>query len=209
MRSNEEFLAAVASMVERARNRVTRVTGVTDEAAAGGFAGACREVPVVSWDAAAGGSHTVTQVTRLHKHDDRDDDASMLERAAIVEHDGGLPREIADGLASLEGAPPPAGYSDAEWLDTVTAMALFVDQHGTEAIKLGWTAEDLFGVNPRAPAARCDKRGLASLLREGDRVVMLTTDAAVIERPSGSRATFQRQAHGAQSVPAWNLDTAA
>jgi len=195
-------------MVERARNRVTCVTGVTREAVAGGFAAACRDVPTVSWDANAVGGHTVTQVTPLQQHDG-DDDAGMVERAAIIEHDGGLPREIADRLAFLEGMPPPSGYSEAQWSDTVGIMAAFADQYGAKAIQLGWTAEDLFGLNPYAPAARYDGRGLTSLLRKGDRVVMLTADAAVIERPSGSRTTFRRQAHGAQSVPAWNLDTAA
>jgi len=208
MRSNEEFRAAVASVVERARNRVTCVTSVTDEAVAGGFTGACREVPVVSWDADVAGGHTVTQVTPLQQHDG-DDDAAMLERAAIIEHDGGLPREIADGFAFLEGMPPPSGYSEVQWSDIAATMAAFADQYGAKAIQLGWTVEDLFGLNPYAPAARYDGQGLASLLRKGDRVVMLTADAAVIERPSGSRTTFRRQADGAQSVVAWNLDTAA
>jgi hypothetical protein len=133
----------------------------------------------------------------------------MLERAAVIEHDGGLPRDIADGLAFLDCMPPPVGYSDTEWSDMVAAMAVFADQYGAQAIQLGWTAEELFGLNPYAPAARYDGRGLASLLGKGDRIVMLTADAAVIERPSGSRTTFRRRPDGAPSVLVWKLDSAA
>jgi hypothetical protein len=126
-----------------------------------------------------------------------------------MEHDGGLPREIADGLAALDQMAPPPGYTDSRWRDTVTAMAAFAVVHGVAAIKLGWTAEDLFGLNPYAPATRYDGRGLASMLAPGDRVMMLTADAAVIERPTGSRTTFRRQADGAPCVLAWKLGTAA
>jgi hypothetical protein len=200
MTSDDHFLAEVAATLERARNRVTRVTDVTDEVADSGIAEKCRDVPPVSCDADAAGGYTVTQATRLHRHGDCEDDA-LLERAAIMEHDGGLPREIADGLATLDQMEAPPGFPTERWADTVAAMATFANEFGVQAIELGWTAEDFFGLNPYSPSSRYDGRGLASLLTVHDRVVMLTADAAVIERPSGSRTTFRRQVDGRQACP--------
>jgi hypothetical protein len=84
------------------------------------------------------------------------------------------------------------------------AMGRFASQHVVEAVRLGWTAEDLFGLNPYAPATRYDGRGVATMLSEGERVVELTSDAIIIEKPSGAKVSFQRN-NGAPSVPAWKL----
>lgn len=42
-------------------------------------------------------------------------DADIEERSAIIEHDGGLPRVAADGLARLLFATVPAGVDPADW----------------------------------------------------------------------------------------------
>ena len=54
-----------------------------------------------------------------------------------------------------------------------------------------WTALDLFGVHPLAPAAGFDVMGLL-LLIQGGAVVALTDAAATIRRPSGAVLTFRR-----------------
>src|SRR5262249_20126822 len=38
-----------------------------------------------------------------------------IERAAIMEFDGDLPREIAEGLARLDSMKPPIGFTDERW----------------------------------------------------------------------------------------------
>jgi len=66
-----------------------------------------------------------------------------------------------------------------------------VNRWGQTAHQLGWTAADLFGVHPVAPAARFDVMGLFPLLH-GGAVIALTEDAATIRRQSGATLTYPR-----------------
>jgi hypothetical protein len=61
---------------------------------------------------------------------------------------------------------------------------------GAKALELGWTGEDLFGLDPVAPMARYDAIGLVWLLRGREHVSELTATHA---RLSGGN-TFYRQA---------------
>jgi hypothetical protein len=85
------------------------------------------------------------------------------ERAAIMEIDGLLPREISEALSILEPVLP------AEMVDT---LARFADEWGTQSLALGWTVEDLFGMPPA--------RSLANALRAGSIVVALSAETATI-----------------------------
>ena len=67
----------------------------------------------------------------------------------------------------------------------------FLGRWGDTAHQLGWTAVDLFGVHPVAPAARFDIMGLLPLL-QGGAVIALTEDAATIRRQSGATLTYPR-----------------
>jgi hypothetical protein len=67
----------------------------------------------------------------------------------------------------------------------------FLSRWGTVAHSLGWTAVDLFGVHPVAPAARFDVMGLFPLLH-GGAVIALTEDAATIRRSSNAILTYRR-----------------
>jgi hypothetical protein len=60
-----------------------------------------------------------------------------------------------------------------------------------QAKALGWTEADLFGCNDKCPFPRIDCMGLVSLLN-GDRLLAMTADVAVIETKSGSRLTFYK-----------------
>jgi hypothetical protein len=111
--------------------------------------------------------------------------------------------EISGGFAALAKMAPPAGFSADRWTTIVDAIRRCDSQHVVEAIRLGWTVEDLFGMNPYAPATRYDGRGVATMLSEDDRVVALSSDAIVIER-NGAKLSFRRN-NGAPSVPAWKL----
>jgi hypothetical protein len=66
---------------------------------------------------------------------------------------------------------------------------IFLDQWGREAERLGWRAEELFGLHPDAPMARYDRMGLIWMLR-GETVVNIT---ATMARFSGG-LTFYRKA---------------
>jgi hypothetical protein len=67
----------------------------------------------------------------------------------------------------------------------------FLSRWGSAARSLGWTALDLFGVHPIAPAARFDVMGLL-LLTQGGAVVALTADGATVRRTTGAALSYQR-----------------
>jgi hypothetical protein len=104
-----------------------------------------------------------------------------------------LPDDWQAILNELKGATPVDGSGDARWPSLVDDTEVFLARWGEAAHLLGWTALDLFGVHPAAPAARFDVMGLLPLLR-GASVVALTKDDARMRRPSGAMLTFRRVA---------------
>jgi hypothetical protein len=72
------------------------------------------------------------------------------------------------------------------------------------AVALGWGAHDLFGCDRDRPFARIDRTGLLWLLN-GDRVIALTTETAVIEKHTSTRQTWHRKSTEATQVLAWEL----
>jgi hypothetical protein len=105
----------------------------------------------------------------------------------------GLPDDWQAILNELKGATPVDGFGDARWTSLVDDAEVFLARWGEAAHLLGWTALDLFGVHPVAPAVRFDVMGLLPLL-QGASVVALTKDEARMRRPSGALLTFRRVA---------------
>jgi len=85
------------------------------------------------------------------------------------------------------------------WQQAVEDSRRFLAQWGEQAVALGWTARDLFGLHqvPDSPhpsyrrLSRYDCTGLCWLLR-GREVVALTESTAAIRHPSGSITTYRR-----------------
>jgi hypothetical protein len=96
-------------------------------------------------------------------------------------------------LAAMEGRSCPEWISLDRWQEVISDAETFLSRWGSAAHSLGWTALDLFGVHPIAPAARFDVMGLL-LLVQGGAVVALTADAATIRRKTGALLTFRRPA---------------
>jgi hypothetical protein len=97
---------------------------------------------------------------------------------------------LATALSDLErDCPDRVGARD--WQYAFEDARYFLAQWGSEAERLGWTANDLFGLPPipEKPApnyrrlARFDQVGLVWLLH-GRKVVALSADRAVIATPS-------------------------
>jgi hypothetical protein len=65
----------------------------------------------------------------------------------------------------------------------------FLDIWGTCVRALGWTGEELFGLDPGAPLARYDRMGLVWFLQGREHVIEL---GAIAARLSGGN-TFYRQ----------------
>jgi hypothetical protein len=127
------------------------------------------------------------------------------ERAAIVEHDGGAPREWAEGFARLDPDRPPGDVPAQRWLQFVDDIGRFLDSgFAMQAAALGWGPFDLFGCDRGRPFARIDQAGLLWQLT-GDRLVALTADAAVIETRDGARRAYCRKPADPNRVLAWEL----
>jgi hypothetical protein len=105
----------------------------------------------------------------------------------------GFPDEWQAIFDELKGSTPLDGFGDARWQSLVDDTGVFLVRWGEAANLLSWTALDLFGVHPTAPAVRFDVMGLLPVLR-GDSVVALTKDEARIRGPSRAILTFRRVA---------------
>jgi len=125
------------------------------------------------------------------------------ERAAIVEHDGGIPREWAEGFARLDPDRPPGDVPLRRWQRFVDDVGHFLDgPFCAVAAALGWGPADLFGCHRDKPFARIDQAGLLWLLN-GDRLVALSENTATIETRAGARQTSRRKPGEPGRVLAW------
>ena len=127
------------------------------------------------------------------------------ERAAIIEYDGGAPREWAEALARLDVSTPLSDVPPKRWLRFIDDCGNFIDNGwARRAAKIGWTAFDLFGCDCSKPFARIDRCGLLWLL-DGRQLRALTAETAVIENASGSSATFYRRPHKPGQILPWEF----
>lgn len=135
----------------------------------------------------------------------RDGEMLLQERAAIIEYDGGAPREWAEALARLDVSTPLSDVPPKRWLRFIDDCGNFIDNGwARRAAKIGWTAFDLFGCDRSKPFARIDRCGLLWLL-DGRQLRALTAETAVIENASGSSATFYRRPHKPGQILPWEF----
>lgn len=102
-----------------------------------------------------------------------------------------VPAEWREGFASFSVQTAPDGYPEHRWKQAIDDGRRFLVRWGTEAARLGWSATDLFGASPIAPWPRVGMLGLIPLLN-GDPVVGLGADAAVIQSGSGAMLSYRR-----------------
>jgi hypothetical protein len=127
------------------------------------------------------------------------------ERAAIVEHNGCIPRAWAEGFARLDSNRPPGDVPPRRWQRFVDDVGLFLDSpFCAVAAALGWGPLDLFGCDRDGPFARIDQAGLLWLL-SGDRLLALTENTATIATKTGARQTYRRKPSEPGRVLAWEL----
>jgi len=115
------------------------------------------------------------------------------ERAAIVEHDGRIPRAWGEGFARLDPDRPPRDVPLRRWQRFIDDIGRFLDgPFCAVAAALGWGPLDLFGCDREHPFARVDHAGLLWLLN-GGQLVELDRHRAIIETTAGTRQTFRRR----------------
>ncbi len=129
------------------------------------------------------------------------------ERAAIVEHDGGAPRDWAEAFARLDPNDPPGDVPPKRWVRFIDDCGRFLDSGwASRAAELGWGPLDLFGCDRERPFARVDQLGLLWLLK-GGKIRELRRDSAIIETPSGALQSYQRRpVEVGRVVLAWELN---
>ena len=152
------------------------------------------------------------------------DPDAFEERAGILEFDAGLPRHEAEALAAQE-----QGHADADslhresvrrWTVEIDRLAKLpaVSPDGAEALKrarafigegwalqaarLGWDEVELFGVCPRAPWQRFDRKGTAFTAFSGG-VSVVTQDAVVYVGGMKRHRALVNNDHGAVLI--WEL----
>jgi hypothetical protein len=126
------------------------------------------------------------------------------ERSAIIETDAGVPRDWAEGYASLLRAPVPAGVTPSRWQLFIDDVGRFLDRWARRANELGWDPFDLFGCDAVKPFARIDRQGLLWLL-QGSEIGALTENSASIKTPKGVALTYRRKTEEPGRVLAWEL----
>jgi hypothetical protein len=127
------------------------------------------------------------------------------ERAAIIEHDGGIPRTWAEGFARLDPDRPPGDVPSQRWRRFVDDVGRFLDNPFCAiATALGWGSYDLFGCDRDRPFARIDQAGLLWLL-SGDKLIALSENTATIETRTGVRQTYRCKPRHPGHVLAWEL----
>jgi hypothetical protein len=126
------------------------------------------------------------------------------ERAAIVEHDGGIPRAWAEGFARLDPDRPPAGVPLRRWRAVIDAIGTFLDRWAAEAAALGWQAADIFGTDAARPEVTWLNAG-PLWSGDGARVVEVHADRIIFETKGGARLSAYRRPHlRPRSLP-WEL----
>ena len=120
---------------------------------------------------------------------------SYFRIAQPVEIEGDVLAEWHAILAALKRRGSADWLSHSQWLGLLSDAENFLTRWGSAAHLLGWTALDLFGVHPIAPAARFDVMGLIPILN-GAEVLALTSQTATMRRVSGAVLTFHRPKYG-------------
>lgn len=127
------------------------------------------------------------------------------ERAAIIEHDGKIPRDWADGFAGLHPDRPPGDVPLKRWQQFLDDIGGFLDAGWAEtATALGWGPLDLFGCDRHQPFARIDCSGILWLLN-GGKVVELDHEKITIQTRGAARQTYRRKPDEPGRVLAWEL----
>ncbi len=121
------------------------VTGVRGVTGAHGYAPdplqlrRLRGLRAENWKLEKGSIHDVTEGVSA-----RSDLTDLIEeRAAIAEHDGGVPRVYCDAWATLQ-CQKPLLVSDAQWRAALDDRGQFLDCWGATAAELGWSPGAIF-----------------------------------------------------------------
>jgi hypothetical protein len=150
---------------------------------------------------ASGQTKQTTETTEIGVTANAED--AFVERAALIQVGAGVPRSWAEGFATLDLARPPVGFPEERWRRLIDDGGRFLDEWGSTAAELGWSAQDVFGLHPGEPASRLDAMGLAALI-DGGQVTAVTAVSATIRAASSHELVYLRRVNDI-AVAAWEL----
>ena len=123
------------------------------------------------------------------------------ERAAIIEHDGGIHPQWAEALARICHTSPPPQISTERWRLFIDDCAHFLDDGwANHAAALGWKPRDVFGCDAEFADVRPD--GLM-WITGGAKLIALSSSAAVLVTQDGIRRTYRRSPITSGAMLAW------
>jgi hypothetical protein len=126
------------------------------------------------------------------------------ERAALMEHDGGAPKEWAEAFAILDQTQPLAEVSADRWKLFLDDCGRFLDAGWFQrAEALGWKPFDLFGCDRYQPAVGCLERTGLMWSIAGAKLIALSENSAVTVAPDGTRRTYRRSMRQPSRALAW------
>ena len=126
------------------------------------------------------------------------------ERAALMEHDGGAPKEWAEAFATLDLAQPPGDVPADRWKLFLDDCGRFLDAGWFQrAEALGWKPFDLFGCDRCRPVAGCLQRTGLIWSIEGTKLIALSENSAVTVAADGTRRTYRRYLCQPYQALAW------
>jgi len=116
------------------------------------------------------------------------------ERAAIIEHEAGIPRQWAEAFARVCCMQRPESIPPAHWQRIVDATGRMLDspQHIQDMVRYGWSVADIFGVHPAAPINRQDAKGLLLLLREHEAIAIVDANTIGLRNTRTGNLLFYR-----------------
>jgi hypothetical protein len=113
-----------------------------------------------------------------------------------------------DGVAMLREHRPPVGADPAEWRRLVMDARKLNAHWGDDLRHLGWTAVEVFGVEPNPAHRRLDRLGLLAFI-SGGAVEAIDADSVVTLHAGKDRLVYQRKLRASGAVPIWQLASGA
>ncbi len=130
------------------------------------------------------------------------------ERAAIIEHEAGIPRKWAEAFARVDCMEKPAAIKKDCWQrikDTIGRM-LDTPEHINGFERHGWAVGDIFGCHARAPQTRLDAMGLVFLLRAHEVISVVDSNTIALKNiHNGNQLCFTRRTNTQEGVMLWEL----
>jgi hypothetical protein len=131
--------------------------------------------------------------------------AEWEERAALVEYDGGAPRQLAEVFVEFETCPPPPGIEPGRWHGAQEVfVGLLASGIAAKALGLGWDAREIIGVCRSLPRDSPSRAGLIWSVKSGDTIPDVRRSGCIIAY-SKIRHIWRRAPLAADLVLPWEL----